>query len=187
MAPATSKRYSKRVHQRSGEKDGSHLLTLALNIAKTKELILDFRRNKVAPAPLYINGESVERVETFKFLGVHISADLSWSANTTALVKKAQQRLHFLRVLRKEQLNTNLLVTFYRTAIESLLTYAVSVWHSNCTEADRKRLQRVTNTAQKIIGCPLPPLTPIYRSRCLGRAKLVHNTVTLHYVLRQPT
>ena len=114
---------------------------LALNIAKTKELILDFRRNKVAPAPLYINGESVERVETFKFLGVHISANLSWSANTTALVKKAQQRLHFLRVRRKEQLNTNLLVTFYRTAIESLLTYAVSVWHSNCTEADRKRLQ----------------------------------------------
>ncbi len=149
------------------------LNNLALNISKTKELILDFRRNKAAPAPLYINGECVERVESFKFLGVHISADLSWAANTTALVKKAQQRLHFLRVLRKEQLNTNLLVTFYRSAIESLLTYAVSVWHSSCTEADRKRLQRVTNTAQKIIGCPLPPLSTIYNSRCLGRAKSI--------------
>lgn len=146
---------------------------LALNISKTKELILDFRRNKAAPAPLYINGESVVQVESFKFLGVHISADLSWTANTSALVKKAQQRLHFLRVLRKEQLNTNLLVTFYRSAIESLLTYAVSVWHSSCTEADRKRLQRVTNTAQKIIGCPLPPLSTIYNSRCLGRAKSI--------------
>ena len=97
---------------------------LALIITKTKELILDFRRNRAAPAPLYINGEGVERVQSFKFLGVHISADLSWSVNTSALVKKAQQRLHFLRVLRREHLNTQLLVTFYRSTIKSLLTVA---------------------------------------------------------------
>ena len=123
---------------------------LALNITKTKELILDFRWNRGgAHAPLYINGEGVERVQSFKFLGVHISADLSWLVNTSALVKKAQQRLHFLRVLRREHLNTQLLVTFYRSTIESLLTYAVSVWQSSCTEADRKRLQTVANVAQK--------------------------------------
>ena len=144
---------------------------LALNISKTKELVLDFRRNRAVPAPLYINGECVEQVETFKFLGVHISANLSWSANTTALVKKAQQRLHFLRVLRREHLDTRLLVTFYRSTIESLLTYAVTTWHSNCTKADRKRLQRVTNTAQRIIGCPLPPIATIYNSRCLTRTR----------------
>jgi len=117
-------------------------------------------------------------VESFKFLFIHISADLSWSANTTALVKKAQQRLHFLRVLRKEQLKTQLLVTFYRSTIESLLTYAVTVWHSSCTEADRRRLQRVTNTAQKIIGCPLPSLTAIYNSRCLSRARNILRDTT---------
>ena len=144
---------------------------LALIITKTKELILDFRRNRAPPAPLYINGEGVERVQSFKFLGVHISADLSWSVNTSALVKKAQQRLHFLRVLRREHLNTQLLVTFYRSTIESLLTYAVSVWHSSCTEADRKRLQRVAKVAQKIIGCPLPSLSTIYGSSCLSRAR----------------
>ena len=76
---------------------------LALNITKTKELILDW--NRAAPAPLYINGEGVERVQSFKFLGVHISADLSLLVNTSALAKKAQQRLHFLRALRREHLN----------------------------------------------------------------------------------
>ena len=151
---------------------------LALNISKTKEIILDFRRNAATPAPLYINGECVERVQSFKFLGVHISADLTWTTNTSALVKKAQQRLHFLRVLKKEQLSTSLLVTFYRSTIESLLTYAVSVWHSSCTVADRKRLQRVTNTAQKIIGNPLPSLTDIYNSRCLNRAKSIIKDTT---------
>lgn len=121
-------------------------------------------------APLYINGECVERVHTFRFLGVLISADISWTDNISAVVKKAQQRLHFLRVLRKYKLNSNLLLTFYRSSIESLLTYCITVWYGSCTKADRVRLQSVVKTAQKIIGCPLPSLMDIYSSRCLSRA-----------------
>ncbi len=50
------------------------------------------------PAPFYINGDCVERVQTIKFLGTIISADLKWLVNTTAIIKKAQQHLHFLSV-----------------------------------------------------------------------------------------
>lgn len=64
------------------------------------------------PAPLYINADCVERVHTFKFLGVQISNDLSWSANTSEMIKQAQQRLHFLRVLSKHNLDCKLLVSF---------------------------------------------------------------------------
>lgn len=84
---------------------------------------MDFRRHKACPAPLYINGDCVERVSKFTFLGTLISEDVSWSANTTAAVKKAQWRLHFLRVLRRNRLDERLLVTFYRSTIESLLAY----------------------------------------------------------------
>lgn len=143
---------------------------LALNTKKTKELIVDFRRHSTDLAPLYINGECVERVHTFRFLGVLISADISWTENISAVIKKAQQRLHFLRVLRKYKLNSNLLLTFYRSSIESLLTYCITVWYGSCTKADRVRLQSVVKTAQKIIGCPLPSLMDIYSSRCLSRA-----------------
>uniref|UniRef100_A0A669EVJ8 Reverse transcriptase domain-containing protein n=1 Tax=Oreochromis niloticus TaxID=8128 RepID=A0A669EVJ8_ORENI len=143
---------------------------LALNTKKTKELIVDFRRHSTDLAPLYINGECVERVHTFRFLGVLISADISWTENISAVIKKAQQRLHFLRVLRKYKLNSNLLLTFYRSSIESLLTYCITVWCGSCTKADRVRLQSVVKTAQKIIGCPLPSLMDIYSSRCLSRA-----------------
>lgn len=55
-----------------------------LNISKTKELNLDLQENRDAPAPLYIYGERVVRVDSFKLLGVHISAELS--INTSALV-----------------------------------------------------------------------------------------------------
>ena len=113
----------------------------------------------------------MERVSDIRFLRIHIMDDLAWGTNIAELVKKAQQRLHFLRVLKRENLNTQLLVTFYRSSIESLLTYAITVWYSSCTEAEKKRLQRVVRTAEKIIGCPLPSLLDIYNSRCLSRAQ----------------
>ncbi|GAA6107961.1 thymidylate kinase isoform X1 [Tachysurus ichikawai] len=144
---------------------------LSLNTYKTKELILDFRRCHTEPAPLYINGECVERVNTFKFLGVHISNNLSWCTNTLATIKKAQQRLYFLRMLRKNNIESKLLVSFYRSTIESVLVYCISVWYSSCTAADKKALHKIVNTAQKITGCPLPSLESIAHSHYLSRAK----------------
>src|SRR4029434_5643119 len=44
---------------------------LTLNVKKTKEIIVDFRRQKANPHPLIINGEEVERTSCFKFLGVY--------------------------------------------------------------------------------------------------------------------
>lgn len=116
---------------------------LSLNTTKTKEIIIDFRRKHITDlAPLCIGGACVERVPTFKFLGVLISDDLSWSANTMVTVQKAQQRLHFLRVLKRNNLERKLLVAFYRAAIESVLTYNISVWYAGCSAADKKALQR---------------------------------------------
>ncbi len=109
---------------------------LVLNTKKTKELIVDFRKSKADPLPIIINGDYVERVRSFTFLGIYLSDSLSWSTNTTAAVKKAQQRLHFLRVLKKKRLCQKLLVAFYRSAIESVLTYCLTVWYGGCSGAD---------------------------------------------------
>ncbi|XP_054869387.1 uncharacterized protein LOC129349609 [Amphiprion ocellaris] len=50
-----------------------HHNNLNLNTGKTKEMVLDFRRPKQTEhSTLYINGEEVERVESFRFLWVHI-------------------------------------------------------------------------------------------------------------------
>ncbi|KAK3539436.1 hypothetical protein QTP70_007783 [Hemibagrus guttatus] len=74
---------------------------LFLKVGKTKVIVTDFRRGPPQYPPLTINGATVERVNNTKFLGVHISEDLSWMTNTTSLAKKAQSRLYFLRKLRK--------------------------------------------------------------------------------------
>ena len=129
---------------------------------------MDFR--KKTPTHLIINGSAVESVKSTKFLGVHISNDLSWTTNTTALVKKAHSRLHFLRRMRRADLPISALTTFYRGAIESILTSSVSVWHGSCLAADKKALQRVVRTAEKIIRSPLPAIQELYTSHCSKRA-----------------
>ena len=146
---------------------------LALNTKKTKELIVDFRKKAGTHTPIHINGTEVERVTSFKFLGVHISEDLSWTLNTSTLVKKAHQRLFFLRRLKKAHLSPQILVNFYRCTIESILTNCIPVWYGSCSAADRKALQRVVKTAQRITGSSLPTIEAVQGKRCLRRARSI--------------
>ncbi|KAL0153065.1 hypothetical protein M9458_051664 [Cirrhinus mrigala] len=143
---------------------------LSLNVSKTKEVVMDFRRNSVDHPPLTIDSSAVERVSSTKFLGVHITEDLTWTTNTMSLSKKAQQRLHFLRWLKRASLPPPILTTFYRGTFESMLTSCITVWYGNCSAADRKTLQRTVNTAAKIIGTPLPTLLDIFPARCSAPA-----------------
>ncbi|XP_059827153.1 paladin-like, partial [Hypanus sabinus] len=100
------------------------------------------------------------------------------------LVKKKAQR-HFgagpsadpraILTLKKAGLPEQMLVTFYRCTIESILTYCISVWYLSCTAADRRALQRVVSSAQKTIGTQLPALEDTYSSRCLRKATSIHD------------
>jgi hypothetical protein len=63
---------------------------LSLNVNKTKELIVDFRKQQREHSPIHIDGTAVEKVESFKFLGVHINNDQKWSIHTDRVVKKVQ-------------------------------------------------------------------------------------------------
>ncbi|KAI3355887.1 hypothetical protein L3Q82_004437 [Scortum barcoo] len=104
---------------------------LVLNTSNTKEVIVDYRKSRrTEHAPLLIHGEAVERVNNIKFLGIHITSDLTWSMNTAHLVKKAQQRLFFLRKLKRAGLSPQLLTNFYRATTESILCRSATVWYA---------------------------------------------------------
>ncbi|KAI3351288.1 hypothetical protein L3Q82_005833 [Scortum barcoo] len=57
--------------------------------------------------------EADEHVNNIKFLGIHITSDLTWSMNTAHL----------------------LLTNFYRATIESILCLSAAVWYGSCTAA----------------------------------------------------
>ncbi len=141
------------------------LNNLELNTLKTVEMIVDFRRHPPAFPPLTIMNSTVTAVESFRFLGTTISQDLKWDTHIVSIVKKAQQRLYFLRQLRKFNLPQELLKQFYSAIIESVLCMSITVWFSSATKSDLRRLQRVVRTAERIIGTTLPTLQELYLSR----------------------
>lgn len=113
---------------------------------KTKELMVDFQRN----ARDFITSKfCVERVNKIKFLGRCIKEGLSWTRNTITLVKKSQQQL---QILRKNNLQRKLLMTFYHCSIESVWIYCITIWYASCLALVRKAFQRIIDRAQKITG-----------------------------------
>eukprot|EP00061_Rhincodon_typus_P002240 g16969.t1 len=94
--------------------------TIALNVGKTKELIINFRKKGGEHAPIYIKGTEVERMNRIQFLGVTITNHLSWTSHVDVTVKKAEKCLFFLRQRRKFGMSIRSLTNFYRYTIESI-------------------------------------------------------------------
>uniref|UniRef100_A0AAV2MAQ9 Alkylated DNA repair protein AlkB homologue 8 N-terminal domain-containing protein n=1 Tax=Knipowitschia caucasica TaxID=637954 RepID=A0AAV2MAQ9_KNICA len=131
---------------------------LELNAQKTVEMIVDFRKSTVPPPPPSVMDSPITSVESFRFLGTTITQDLKWEPTISSLIKKAQQRMYFLRQLRKAKLPAQMLVQFYTAIIESILTSSVTVWFAGATVRDKQRLQRIVRSAEEVIGRSLPSL-----------------------------
>ena len=67
-------------------------------MTKTKEMIVDFRRQEHSPGKTIIHNNEVESVSKYKYLGTIFDDKLKWD-NTEEIVKKGQQQLYLLRKL----------------------------------------------------------------------------------------
>ena len=86
---------------------------LHLNVSKTKEMCIDYRRNRTVNGSIVINGEPVEQDDSFKYLGVILDENNSFTKHVIAVKKKSQQRLHVLRKLRAFYVDPLLLLRLY--------------------------------------------------------------------------
>ncbi|XP_036384123.1 zinc finger protein GLIS3-like, partial [Megalops cyprinoides] len=115
--------------------------------------------------PLTIKGTEVEWADSHKFLGLHMSKTLCWAINTVTIVKKAQQWLYFIRLLKKVGLRCQSLIQAYRALIESILNSGITVCFGHTTQAERRSLQQVIKTAERFIGSDLPSMDTLYTQR----------------------
>ena len=89
-------------------------------------------------------------------------------------MKKAHQRLYFLRRLKEFRLSSNIMSLFYRAAIESILTFAITVWGNSADQKDLALLQRIANSASRITGSDMPSITSLYESRALRKCRAIY-------------
>ena len=91
----------------------------------------------------------VERVSSFKLLGLLLSDDLSWNCHVDYVIKKANTRLYALRILKKAGLSQSELVNIYCSFIRSIIEYAspacssLKVYLSGVNESIQKRALRI--------------------------------------------
>ena len=69
---------------------------MTLNPIKCKEMLINFMLYpNFTLRPLVVDNNGIERVSTYKILGVSIDSDLQWNSNVEYLYKKACKFLSF--------------------------------------------------------------------------------------------
>ncbi|KAK3539487.1 hypothetical protein QTP70_009051 [Hemibagrus guttatus] len=68
---------------------------------------------------------------------------------------------------------------FYRGTIENVLSSCITACFGNCTVSDRKTLQWIVKTAEKITGVSLPSITDMYTTHCIHPTHPSHTLFTL--------
>ena len=116
---------------------------LYLNVSKTKEVCIDFRKNQRCSKPVYIKGEAVERVDTYRYLGVVFDSKLNWKENINSVLKKVNSRMYCMKKLRSFGVNSDMLVTFYNAVICSIIMFGSVCWGGNISKLDRGRLEQI--------------------------------------------
>eukprot|EP00061_Rhincodon_typus_P016280 g44403.t1 len=102
-----------------------------------------------------------------------ITHNLSWTSHVDATVKKAQQRLFFLKRLRKFGMSIRTFTNLYRYTIESILSGCITAWYTNCFTQDLKKPQKAVFTDQTIREANLPSMDCTYTSHCCGKASSI--------------
>ena len=75
---------------------------MKLNPKKCKEMLINFMQNdNFTTTPTALGNNTVERVTTYKLLGIIISNDLKWSKHIGYISKKAWECLYSVRILKK--------------------------------------------------------------------------------------
>lgn len=128
---------------------------LSLNIEKTKFMIVKSRYNLIDTknyTGVFVNGQQIEQVEKYKYLGVLIDEHLTFSHHSEYVMKKIAKKINLLGRI-SEYLSKWSKLTIYKVIILPHLNYCSSILYLlNNTETNA--LQRKQNQAMRyIIKC----------------------------------
>ena len=105
------------------------LNAMTFNTTKRKTMIISRKRNQcLPPVPLTLNGTILEVVLTFKYLGVLLSSDLSWTHHIQGVCSKARKILGLLYRRYYQYSDSRTLCQLYLSLVRPHLDYATQVW-----------------------------------------------------------
>ncbi|VDO59837.1 unnamed protein product [Schistosoma margrebowiei] len=116
---------------------------IGLNIHKEKSKVL--RYNTACTNPITIDGEDLEDVKTFTYLGSIIDEHGESDANVKARISKVRAAYLQLRnIWNSKQLSTNTKVRIFNTNVKTVLLYGAETWRT--TKAIIQKMQMFINS-----------------------------------------
>jgi len=115
-----------------------------MNFHPAKCHVLHITRNrKVIRSPYKLYDTYLEEKESTKYLGIHITTDLRWNKQVSAVKAKASQKLGFLRRNMRVR-SPRLKAQLYSSIVRSTLEYSSTVWspHEEKYVASLESVQR---------------------------------------------
>ena len=120
---------------------------------KTNVIKFNFSKANDFPPELNIEGfkDQLKVINETKLLGVILTSDLKWSANTDYICKRAYKKMWTLRRMKTLNLEELVILDVYVKEIRSVLELAVPAWHSGLTVRQSRDIERVQRVAVHII------------------------------------
>ena len=136
-----------------------------LSINSKKSLFIFFHNNRSTlknfPNQIKIDGTTILRTNSCKFLGVQIHENLSWSHHVKEISSKISKQIGIISRIR-HKLSVSHLIMLYNAFILPYLTYCVTIWGNSpavvlntLTILQKKVIRLITNSAFLAHTAPL--------------------------------
>ena len=169
---------------------------LSLNASKTKMMLFHHHNRKLKPSEIphvEINGQKIELVNEFKFLGLKIDSHLTWTPHINFVANKLSRINGILHKL-KHFLPPDILLIIYTALFQSHLNYGITCWGhaapntSRIARISKKAIRAITLSKYNSHTTPLfkamniLKLEDTYKLSCLKfYHKNIHNEVPIYF------
>ena len=123
---------------------------LSLNVKKTKAMVIGtIGRVKNSRLNLTMDGEHIEQVHEFKYLGVIIDQHLTWKVHIDMISSKISRTIGYINRIKK-YLPNSALILLYNSLILSYFDYCCTIWGTSA-DCNISKLQKMQNRYARMV------------------------------------
>ena len=132
---------------------------LSLNVKKTKFMLFHtYQKNIDHLTPnIFLNGDTIEQVDTFNFLGIILDKHMSWKSHIEMLANKISKYCGILTRL-KNYLPLFVLRTLYFSMVNSHLNYGLLAWGYDCNRLIKLQKRSIRTITKSRYNAHTKPL-----------------------------
>ena len=117
-----------------------------MKINESKSQIMIFNKSRkydFPPEYSFANNVILEVVEKTRLLGIILTSDLRWEANTLFICTKAMAKMWLLRRMKTMKMDPQIIFDYYIKEIRVLGEQGVSIWNSGLTKGQANDIEKI--------------------------------------------